>query len=486
MFWGKNIKSNETFPLDSDNSHLDLILNITNISLSDALDNVKYYVKIVDNNQTYQICSLDKNKDSIATGLTFTIKKGMKISVKGGNRGTISFIGFLENFESEIEKEEINTDKEKDIKEKKFKKKEEVVPELKKKEIQENEIAKEDKDELEEDEEESDDKKDKLDDDDDDDEDFDLKMNEDEEEEEDDLDEEKEGKEIKDKKELKEKDVADKKEKIEKKENALDNIEEDDDDDDEEDINQLLAKKRERPEEEKKEEKPTETEKEKPKEKKPFNNNNSIQSKSVKSEKDRKNNNNNDFENDFSSQPIQNEDDNSPLCQRCKVNPEVMYLECVHPICSKCFTKYAEENFYDMKCNICHKVIEDPIKKMVLGEEKMQEIEKKALMILLGGNLVKCPSCGEQNAFEPGQIDYNVRDEKSQKITRQAAEDYAQHRCRCGFCRKDFCINKDCMAMPYHLGLTCEEFKHKQEANKCRFCDKEIKNFNRGPDDDYL
>ena len=133
MFWGKNIKSNETFPLDSDKSHLDLILNITNISLSDALDNAKYYVKIVDNNQTYQICSLDKNKDSIATGLTFTIKKGMKISVKGGNRGTISFIGFLENFESEIEKEEINTDKEKDIKEKKFKKKEEVVPELKKK-----------------------------------------------------------------------------------------------------------------------------------------------------------------------------------------------------------------------------------------------------------------------------------------------------------------------------------------------------------------
>ena len=204
----------------------------------------------------------------------------------------------------------------------------------------------------------------------------------------------------------------------------------------------------------------------------------------VQQGKQNNDNNNNDFENDFSSQPIQNEDDNSPLCQRCKVNPEVMYLECVHPICSKCFTKYAEENFYDMKCNICHKVIEDPIKKMVLGEEKMQEIEKKALMILLGGNLVKCPSCGEQNAFEPGQIDYNVRDEKSQKITRQAAEDYAQHRCRCGFCRKDFCINKDCMAMPYHLGLTCEEFKHKQEAKKCRFCDKEIKNFNRGPDDD--
>ena len=198
------------------------------------------------------------------------------------------------------------------------------------------------------------------------------------------------------------------------------------------------------------------------------------------------NNNNNDFENDFNSQPIQNEDENSTLCQRCKVNPEIDYLSCVHPICRPCFIKYAEENFYDMKCNICQKVIDDHVKKAVLGAEKMNELEQKALMGILGGSLVKCPypNCGEQNAFEPGKVDYNVRDDQNQIISRQAAEDYAQHRCRCGFCKKDFCINKECNAMPYHLGKTCEEYKHHESAKKCRFCDTEIKAFNKGPDDD--
>ena len=139
-----------------------------------------------------------------------------------------------------------------------------------------------------------------------------------------------------------------------------------------------------------------------------------------------------------------------------------------------------------MKCNICQKVIDDHVKKAVLGAEKMNELEQKALMGILGGSLVKCPypNCGEQNAFEPGKVDYNVRDDQNQIISRQAAEDYAQHRCRCGFCKKDFCINKECNAMPYHLGKTCEEYKHHETAKKCRFCDTEIKAFNKGPDDD--
>ena len=138
MFWGKNLKSNETYPLDSDKSVLGADLNITNISLSDALDNVKYYIKITDKNQVYQLCSLDKNKDSLSTSLSFKVKKGMKISVKGGNRGTISFIGFCENFQQK-ETEEINTDKEKETKADK-KEKVEVIPEIKKerKESKEN------------------------------------------------------------------------------------------------------------------------------------------------------------------------------------------------------------------------------------------------------------------------------------------------------------------------------------------------------------
>ena len=137
MFWGKNIKSGETFSFDSEKSNLDQQLNITNISLSEPLDNTKYYLKFTNNGQTYQLCSLDKNKDSITSSLSFTIKKGMKLSVKGGNKGTISVTGFLESFnlENDNEIEEINTDKKKEeIKEEKAKKekteKKEVVPQL--------------------------------------------------------------------------------------------------------------------------------------------------------------------------------------------------------------------------------------------------------------------------------------------------------------------------------------------------------------------
>ena len=38
--------------------------------------------------------------------------------------------------------------------------------------------------------------------------------------------------------------------------------------------------------------------------------------------------------------------------------------------------------------------------------------------------------------------------------------------------------------MPYHLGKICDEHRRHATAKKCRFCDSEIKNNNRRPDDD--
>ena len=200
------------------------------------------------------------------------------------------------------------------------------------------------------------------------------------------------------------------------------------------------------------------------------------------------NNNKNDFENDFNPQPIQIEDDNNPtLCQKCKVNSEVFYLSCIHPFCAKCFKEYADEtNFYDMKCLICSKPIYEAIKKEVLGPEKTAELERKALMKLYGGegNIIKCPyqNCGAQFSFEPGKVDYNVRDDQNKRLSKEAAEDYAKNRCRCLNCKKDFC--KNCKAMPYHLGFNCDQFISRKTAKKCRYCDREIKAFNRGEDDD--
>ena len=190
----------------------------------------------------------------------------------------------------------------------------------------------------------------------------------------------------------------------------------------------------------------------------------------------------NEFSDDFEGQPEQN-DYNSDLCQSCK-NPNILYLECVHPICYECFEKEAKNNFFEMKCKICNKGITDQLKKEVL-QNKFENFEKIAILKAMGGaDLIKCPypDCCAENVFESGQIDYNIKDDTGKLLTRQAAENYAKNRCRCGFCRKDFC--KECKVMPYHLGKTCEEYKYHEKAKKCRFCDTEIKGFNMGPDDD--
>ena len=191
----------------------------------------------------------------------------------------------------------------------------------------------------------------------------------------------------------------------------------------------------------------------------------------------------NDFDDDFEPQPELKEEDNSNLCMICKINPNILYLECVHPICYECFEKEAKKNLFEMACKVCNKPISEQLKKDVL-QDKFENLEKIALMKVLGGDLIKCPypDCGEQNVFEPGNVEYNVKDATGKLLTRQAAENYARNRCRCGFCKKDFC--KACGIMPYHLGKTCEEYKHHEEAKKCRFCDSEIKGNNMGPDDD--
>jgi len=197
------------------------------------------------------------------------------------------------------------------------------------------------------------------------------------------------------------------------------------------------------------------------------------------------------YKNDFPSfvrevAPIQNQlnIDSNNICQRCKINPDIIYLSCFHPICNKCFNECAEENINEMRCNICQNMVAEQDKRMVLGEERKTQLERKAVTDRLKEKLVKCPNCGEKIVFEPGEVDYNVKDENSQVISGQAAEDYAKHRCRCGFCQKDFCSNEKCNATPYHLGKTCEEFKHYIGAKKCRFCNKEIQAQNIGPDED--
>ncbi len=172
-------------------------------------------------------------------------------------------------------------------------------------------------------------------------------------------------------------------------------------------------------------------------------------------------------------------------CQICHTM-EIDYLDCCHAMCKSCFTKYAETDFYNMKCKICNELITPQYKKLVLGEEKCAQIEKKINdegMKKFSGNMVECPGCHNRYPFEPGKsVDYNVRDDKNQRISRESAEHYAKNRVRCPSCQAVFCAK--CSENPYHVGYTCEQYQQRKQALKCRFDQVTITASNRGPDND--
>ena len=106
---------------------------------------------------------------------------------------------------------------------------------------------------------------------------------------------------------------------------------------------------------------------------------------------------------------------------------------------------------------------------MILGEQFIEEIDKLSESILLSQNtnLVTC-SC--QNIMEviPGEVDYKIKDDTGQPISKDSAVHMSKFRVRCQKCEKNFCCK--CQAEPYHTGKTCEEFKDHKLSSKCRYC----------------
>ena len=127
MFWGHNLKSGETFIIEDKRANEDTVINITNASLNTTQDDKsKYTLNIIKNGESFQLCTLDHNKDSFSLNLTFQID-GAKLNLKGGNKGIVSVTGFLEKFDLEEEEEEEEI-KVKEIKKEKTPKKEKETP----------------------------------------------------------------------------------------------------------------------------------------------------------------------------------------------------------------------------------------------------------------------------------------------------------------------------------------------------------------------
>jgi hypothetical protein len=148
-----------------------------------------------------------------------------------------------------------------------------------------------------------------------------------------------------------------------------------------------------------------------------------------------------------------------------------------------CFIEYARKDFPNMQCVTCNTRISEETKKLLLGLDEYARVEEhfiKNLPELKG--IIECPQCKEKIGFEKGNIDYNIRNEKNEKLSKEAAEHYAANRCRCPSCKIDFCAG--CKVTPYHIGQTCQAARDHALSKRCRYCDSKITSRNQGPTDD--
>ena len=112
MFWGKNIKVNET--VDIDTEFIGQFLTIQTATLKDC-DNSQYYLSIISKNDSFKLCCLNQHRIFSIVSSTFTIEKGMKLKLEGGKKGFISLTGFVENVNEEDKEEDEEEEEDDDV-----------------------------------------------------------------------------------------------------------------------------------------------------------------------------------------------------------------------------------------------------------------------------------------------------------------------------------------------------------------------------------
>ncbi|CAD8083971.1 unnamed protein product [Paramecium primaurelia] len=171
-------------------------------------------------------------------------------------------------------------------------------------------------------------------------------------------------------------------------------------------------------------------------------------------------------------------------CEVCgkKVDADIItYFEhCFQPICRPCLMKQIEK---DYKTNIvflcpnqlCKKQMSEQELIQLLGREKHDQYS--AIMLERQFNIVKCSACSEKGAFEKGSSITVLKDPvTNQQLQQKYVEHYLNNRFMCfnPSCKTEQC--KECKAIPYHLGMNCEEYKIKKSSKCCRYCDQPIHN----------
>lgn len=167
-------------------------------------------------------------------------------------------------------------------------------------------------------------------------------------------------------------------------------------------------------------------------------------------------------------------------CPGCS-DLNIMYLECLHKICNNCFLKLAEKDVNNIKCLTCNEKIPDYFTQQVIGNDKYSQLEQLSIEKKFLKDTVACPNsnCNERILFEKGNVNLNEKDDNGKIMSRNYCESFANQRCRCPSCKKEFCV--DCQQIPYHKGKTCNEHKNYLCSVRCKYDDTIITHKNKGP-----
>ena len=189
---------------------------------------------------------------------------------------------------------------------------------------------------------------------------------------------------------------------------------------------------------------------------------------------------------------------------KCCNSGQTSLLKCNHNVCPACIEEMVQRRMkgllQDVFCPIedCNEVlspneiqenIDEELYKSYLDFCFQKFIEESTEVIIHD-----CPNedCTYRMSVETRTLEeienLNVntithRGEDGRLLSRPTWIHFNRYRIRCRECQEDFCT--ECKAIPYHLGMTCEQYKSYQGSRKCRFCQQSLQSENSAPSSSY-
>jgi len=167
-------------------------------------------------------------------------------------------------------------------------------------------------------------------------------------------------------------------------------------------------------------------------------------------------------------------------CSECgsEDGGDPLVLPCDHCFCRACLASHIRllgkirqpgRHSSNIPCPTCESPVPEWAMKRALPVTEYEAILNQSLQSFIdsGTGIFRCPTstCGAPIERIPYQPKPNQNGQSNDSITEHHREEY---RFRCRSCSTEFCSG--CMAIPYHVGYTCEGYSRYLKAKHCRFC----------------